>query len=424
VLASGAYSGRFEITAERRCRDGTASHPIQVFGEKGAVVHGAFRAGRAHWQFIGLEVTPGDSGLPALWLEASHLVLERLHLHTGRFHGVVVAGRARNIVVANSQIHDFKKMDARGRPVDAHGIVVYSGASDVRVVGNEIHHNSGDGIQVNGPGDGSEPESRFARNIEIAGNLFHEDVENAIDIKDARSVVIAENRIWSYAPAPEAVGSAIVVQYDASDVTIRANHVVDTRGVFVGRGKVGRTGKPAAGRPRNVLLIDNYLENSTPNGVGLTIIGAQCVMVYNNVFRNFAGGIAVRSGRGDTERIRIANNIFVDMSTLGFWLTADYTSFVDLFDYNAFASRHGDVRIQIGGTTANDPNDVLRLKDRPEGRMSHTVEAGEVDIADNDLARIRGLELLEAGARVQLEHPCAPEPLLLGDGPRPDLGVR
>ena len=427
VLGRGTYTGRFEITKERGCRDGTAARPVQVVGEDGAVVDGAVRAGRSHWQFIGLEVTPGrDNDLPAIRVESSHVLLERMHLHDGRFNGVVIAGTAEYVVISNSHIHGFDKRDARGDPVDAHGVVVWAGASQVKLVGNEIHHNSGDGIQVNGPGDGSIPEHQFARNVEILGNRFHDDVENAVDIKDARDVVVKDNKMWSYAPAPAAYGQAISVAYDAANITIAGNHIWKTRGIFVGRGSLGPSRKPAAGKPRNVFIVDNYLENPSPEGVAFFVAGVQCLAIYHNVVRNFSGGVAVRSGTADTAHIRVANNIFLEISTLGFWLTSDYSEVVDLFDYNAFASAGGEVRVQIGGMRAEDANHVFALKDHigPNQRMPHTSVAAEVVIANNDLAKVTGLRSDHAGVPVHLGPSCEGKALQPRGGESANLGVR
>lgn len=131
---------------------------------------------------------------------------------------VVVMGNG--AVLQNNEIHN------NGDPTldterDTHGVLILPGVRNTWVLGNHIHHNGGDAIQV-----GSQSTTgALVEYVYIAGNSLHEDRENGVDIKRARHVVVSTNTIAGYYVRSSSSGEAIVVHNNPSFVWILNNAI-------------------------------------------------------------------------------------------------------------------------------------------------------------------------------------------------------
>lgn len=240
-----------------------------------------------------------------LMLSGSFLIVEYLD-HTGGF--VALSGElgAADIALRHSYIHDhptgtgsFVRLNgtrvvaydnevARNGGTDRHGFGVANGASNVWILNNHSHNHSGDSIQfchqcVPGPS-----------NVYIGGNEFHDDVENAVDLKATPGpVVISENHFYNYRSSPTSNGDVIRVNDEGAkgEVWILANRIHDAvLGI-----------NPDNARTQGVFVIGNVIWN-----ISGSAIGRDSTIVLNNTLYNVGVGIA------DGDDVR--NNIIMNAS--------------------------------------------------------------------------------------------------------------
>ncbi len=98
--------------------------------------------------------------------------------------------------------------------IDIHGIKPDTGTSYLWIIGNNVHHNGGDAVQI-GNANSAEP---WANHIYVGGNTLHEDRENGVDIKRSRDVIVSENTIYGYAPTSSSSGEATVTHNGAQRI--------------------------------------------------------------------------------------------------------------------------------------------------------------------------------------------------------------
>lgn len=237
---------------------GSAARPRQTVPSTlpaGTVVEvrgGPYAARRHGWTADGKEGSPvfvrgvgspvftgGDLWLQGSYLVAEGIVLEGAPLLIGPGHdisvrrseirgfdpgrnGAAVSMAASNVVLAHNHIHHNGNPSA-GAEEDVHGIKLSTGSSRVWIVDNHIHHNGGDAIQI-GSARAWPP---WAQYVYIARNELHDDRENGVDVKQARDVVVSENRIYSYAPTSSSSGEAVVVHNGPERVWVLDNWISD-----------------------------------------------------------------------------------------------------------------------------------------------------------------------------------------------------
>jgi hypothetical protein len=161
----------------------------------------------------------------AILATGSYLVLRRLEVtDAGTANAAVTISRGHDVALLDSHIHEALTGDAvTGRPTrvptdsrDNQGVVVYDGADRVLLRGNDSYGHNGDSAQC-GEDPGSAP-----TNLTVDGNRFHQDEENAVDLKHCLGVTVRNNKFYGYYPArplssrrsPQ--GDAIVVHHDQS----------------------------------------------------------------------------------------------------------------------------------------------------------------------------------------------------------------
>jgi hypothetical protein len=333
ILRTATYAGPVTIT-----RSGAAGIPITV---QGAGVGKSILAGElrlrgnvAFWQIQDLDVDASGAG-DGVRIEAAHDVsLRRLHLYGGAGYGVRIGSDTNNTLVEDSEIDHFSAGMA-----DAHGVGIMT-ARNVTIRGCNIHHNSGDSIQVNTPdypGYG-----RFASGILIEGNRLHEDRENGLDIKSTRGLVARDNQLWGFGAVSTSDGMAIQVQYDAQDISIVSNQVWGAVvGIEVSRGRKNGVAYPLA--PRRVLIAGNLFHDLVaPTGATAASVASSgkfnifLPIVQNSSADTGAGdsgngsGIVVRGSVG----VRVYNNTVLAAPRMGLYLASsgqgDYPSDLDV----------------------------------------------------------------------------------------------
>ena len=100
------------------------------------------------------------------------------------------------VVVYDNHIH-HNGLVPLDKDTDVCGVVVYTDARYTWIVDNEINHNDGDAIIVNGSGGAYDPTDQ-PEWVYIGRNVLHDDKENAIDLKDSDYVVISQNEMYGY----------------------------------------------------------------------------------------------------------------------------------------------------------------------------------------------------------------------------------
>jgi len=129
---------------------------------------------------------------------SDHISLRHSHIHDHPGTGAMVDnGAGTFVVIYNNEINNHGVIPSAK---DRHGVYSGGNTSDVWIVDNHIHHNSGDAVQFchGCVGSGNGP-----ANVYIGRNHMHHDEENAIDLKEFRGpVIISENSIHSYVTGP------------------------------------------------------------------------------------------------------------------------------------------------------------------------------------------------------------------------------
>lgn len=158
-------------------------------------------------------------------LKGSHLALRNSvvrNYNPGR-HSAAVVPSGSHVVLYGNRI--YNNGDARGNiEADVHGVKTSSGNSYIWIVANDIHHNGGDSVQI-GDARTAEP---WPHHIFIGGNTLHEDRENAVDIKQARDVIVSSNTIYGYRPSNSSNGEATVTHNGPQRVWFVNNVVRDS----------------------------------------------------------------------------------------------------------------------------------------------------------------------------------------------------
>jgi hypothetical protein len=145
--------------------------------------------------------------------QAHHIVLQKISSRNASVpKSVIEFDGAHNSALLDSigstatgPVGLIEPLDANGRPrnvpangsgdyTDHHAITVVNGADKILIRNNESAGHNGDSLQC---GEGATPTS----NITVENNRFHQDEENAIDLKGCRGVTIRGNKIFGYRPA-------------------------------------------------------------------------------------------------------------------------------------------------------------------------------------------------------------------------------
>jgi hypothetical protein len=191
--------------------------------------------------------------------------------------------------------------------LDIHGIKPDTGTNRLWIVDNHIHHNGGDALQI-GNAVSAEP---WAQYIYVGRNVMHEDRENAIDIKQARDVIVSQNLAYGYRSSSSSAGETFVSHSNPQRVWILGNFVTGSNQGIVSTGAdgyfvIGNVITNIAHSPGDT----TWDVNSTFRAAGILTYNTTNSVHLNNTLYKVDSGISYPSG---TARTEISNNIIAGL---------------------------------------------------------------------------------------------------------------
>jgi len=174
------------------------------------------------------------------------------------------------------------------------GVGCGCGAQRLWFIGNDIHHNAEDSIQF-----GHQCQTDPPTGLYVGLNYMHGDRENAVDLKWARDVVVSENVMQGYRPAPtdqefcfdDGSGCYPAGYYDSGS---------DGAAMIVG----------SDGTTDHVWVLFNTISDSE---LGIRNEAATTTWLIGNVLFDIAqGGVVLEKSAED---LFVLNNTFVDVDT-------------------------------------------------------------------------------------------------------------
>jgi hypothetical protein len=375
-------------------RDGTSDQPITLRAAPGEIVVLSARdatlrtldlQSASHWRIEGLKIR-GSRHANVRIDGGTDVVIDGCEIYDGTKKGIIANGDL--ITIRNSIIRDIKQPLSGD---DTEGIVAWR-ASRLRIHDNFIA-TPGDGILIGGANE----LTRISTDVRIYRNHIHTrsswvgvyKVENAIDVKGAEDVVIADNEIHRYYDHVAMDGGvALLVQsHDEGapdlridDVRIERNEIYD----------VGRA-----------------LSVQSVHGPGRTVDFRRNVVYAvsqdNLDGGKYPGGVFV----GDWEGIDIDNNTFVDVDHAAVHAWGSLSGL--RVRNNVFRRTGGVVKDRVSGLV-----DYSCRYTTPETGGAHDVVSSQhfVDDAGRDY-------------RLAPDSPCIDEGTEVGlsfEGTRPDIG--
>ncbi len=311
-LKSGTYSERLKLeekggssSAMLTLRAAPDAKPvIKPSGSGSAMVD----VRGAYWSIEGLTLDAAGSASFAVLFRgvgSHHGVLRGSTLKNGTAGaGVNVCERASDILIEQNAISNFN----RGGD-DSHGVIVQTTARNVVVRGNDIHHNSGDGVQCIGPEGGATISGTPFDNLLVEDNELHENRENGVDVKTCTRVTLRGNIIWGHKTSSTSRGEGVVVHLSAKDVTLEDN-------VFYNNGRAISIGGVRQGAPpTNIVIRRNLVRDGLgggEEGSGIRVDTTSNVKVHHNTVWNMPGP-CLTFGHGDTgasASLDVRNNVF------------------------------------------------------------------------------------------------------------------
>jgi len=353
-IAGGAYSG----TTLSLSGTGTASQPI--------FVRGMNPNNKPQIQYADLVTN------------AQYMVVENLHFTATRWNGSSNATHfsfrhnemrgpsgkngleplAVDTAIYNNHIH-HAGYDLAGNPArgDRHGITLQAASKRVWIVDNDIHHASGDGVQFchNCP---MAPEF-----IYIGRNTIHDNIENAVDFKISKNIVVSQNIFYGFRAVDLMIGGS-QVRSDGAAVLIGSNGLADPPmnvWIFFNQIYDSESGvrveaaASAAGVIGPAYLIGNKIHNivkTTGKGAAFLFEKDSVTHVISNTVYD-ADRAIVEDVQPDAA-LRIFNNIFASLrGSAGNHIHIVHSQVAarSSMSHNLFYQNGDPVKINWGGTT-------------------------------------------------------------------------
>jgi hypothetical protein len=323
-------------------------------------------------------------------LNAHDVVFDRGDVSEGRGPGILIASGSRRVTISNSRIHHFQG----GGPKWSHGVFVYSQTGDLKVVGNTVHDNEGSGLFVEGARGRGKGMRSYIEGLSIVGNTFRNDGMHGVKVRGAaRGVRITHNEFRGYRPARNSRGSAILMYPTTRDSIVEDNAIVDTTvGIHLGASDYEGTGKGIG--PLNIGIQRNYIScGPVVESAGLRVDMGRRVRINNNVIRGCEEALHLDALPPEGEGLSVANNLVMEPTRLAFSLSSPAAA--EFFGNNVFSVRSGKVSGRLAGETRD-----LRKPWKEFGMPGTAVTSG-VTLAGQDLARITGVRVVDAGMKLK-----------------------
>jgi hypothetical protein len=161
---------------------------------------------------------------------------------------------------------------------------------------------------------GTDPTKPKPRDITIEKNRFHEDRENAIDIKSCHNVTIRGNKLYGYRPTTNSGGNnslhgdALVVHRSADKILIEQNRIWNN-------GRAASMGSSSNCCLGSVVFRRNLVFDATTDGggtgAGIRVSPAREVEIYHNTFYNIPNYAVGAGDDGPIQRTVMINNIIM-----------------------------------------------------------------------------------------------------------------
>ncbi|MHC4366989.1 MAG: putative Ig domain-containing protein [Planctomycetota bacterium] len=294
----------------------------------------------------------------------------------------------KNIVIYNNHFHNIGDGRTTAVKTDVVGVSVDTNAEDVWIIDNYMHHIGGDGVQI--AYDSWSANSIVPNHIYVGRNTFHDNYENAVDLKDCEHVIVSQNTAYNFGDDYSSYSgpTAIAFRYgpgegppgdtDKSWVWTLFNTVYNSS---VGDGAFYLASTGGSKNPDDIYYIGNlihschdadkaiatgmvlvnvnraYLFNNLVYGCdsGMQLIGdvegdlqEDKITFINNIISEIRGTIVTVGGTsGSLARHVLANNIYNGNGTDGHYkvFTYDPTKTLDIATYetySAFRNAHPD----------------------------------------------------------------------------------
>jgi hypothetical protein len=311
---AGTYYER--VTIGSLSSDGTATAPIHLMaapGEARPVLRGGdaksgsmLRIQRSYWVVSGFDIQVAGSQVHGVRFEGAHFSVVRDSEVSGGTGpaGVVFHSGATDIGFLGNKVHDYS-----WGTQDSHGMLVLPDTARLVIQGNESWGNGGDSFQCQGTDVATG--TALPTDIFVENNRFHEDRENAVDIKTCDRVTLRGNKFYGYRPAATAPqGAAVVIHMSARRILVEGNRLWNNgRGLTLGGVQVWS--EPVT----DVIIRRNLVFDSTTlnggSGDGLRVGTSRRVRIHHNTLAFLPiTGITVGNGdNGPAEYVEVHNNI-------------------------------------------------------------------------------------------------------------------
>lgn len=255
-----------------------------------------------------------NRAFPRVWEQQHHIALRHLEVHNPPGQGgaggsaIGTGSGTQDMVVYKNHIHHNERVrirDGKRTADDCHGVNVGSGIERIWILNNHIHHNSGDAVQ------GSHRAKIAPRYVYIGDNVFHEDRENAVDLKTIRDVVVSQNTMYGYERSETSSGDAIVVGSNGYDP--RQGFGPDNAWILFNEIRDSRTGIRVEGVRRGWIM-GNHIHDIHGSGItldidpdseSLAIVGNTIAAVREGIHHHWQVGV---------DEVVIENNLITDFS--------------------------------------------------------------------------------------------------------------
>jgi Right handed beta helix region len=232
-------------------------------------------------------------------ITAGCVVMRRVEITgAGQSNASVAISDAKHVALLRNLIWQPVTGDATtGRPAtvpttnqDHHGVTVSNASDRVLVRSNHSHGHNGDSVQCGEIDDDVAPSDPDPANLTIEGNRFHQDEENAIDLKRCVRVTIRENKLYGYYPArpyrlPNGSLANRAPQGDA--IVVHHNRLEGAERVLIERNRLFRNSRAInlGSKVSRVVVRRNVIFGARQDrcGIGAGIaVEAQQIEIYHN----------------------------------------------------------------------------------------------------------------------------------------------
>ncbi len=235
VELHGLYDGQHS-SPRKIDGDGTPAEPIFVRGPSPSEKPLIFRTWEIMGHYMILEnlafgdedgiLSGGAIGQPVFLSPSHHVAMRNSEVSGnlnsgGAFIGSWNGDTLNNILLYNNWIHHNGDVNA-SFDQDRHGVTIGQRASAIWLLDNKLHHNSGDGVQINGGNAQS-----TTHHIYLGRNLAYENKQMGFWSKQAVDVVISQNVSHGHRPSDSSYGAGMGFQYAPERIWFLYNHIYD-----------------------------------------------------------------------------------------------------------------------------------------------------------------------------------------------------